>query len=98
LSARNRYDKATMGTSGFLEASHGKTTLNCNSLEKRWTHAFDGYYKFGLCYTTMLHPQIIGKPGNIMLLDRLLSYISRFPNVWFARGDEITRYWMNKKG
>ena len=72
--------------------------LSPQSGYEMWTNAFDGYYKFGLCYTTMFHPQIIGKPGNIMLLDRLLSYISKFPNVWFARGDEITRYWMNKKG
>lgn len=62
-----------------------------------WTTAFDGYYKFGLCYTTMFHPQIIGKPGYIMLLDRLLSYIKKFPKVWYATAEEIARYWMSKK-
>ncbi len=62
-----------------------------------WTNAFDGFYKFGLCYTTMFHPQIIGKPGNIMLLDRLLSYIKRFPRVWFATAEEVARYWVEKK-
>jgi peptidoglycan/xylan/chitin deacetylase (PgdA/CDA1 family) len=62
-----------------------------------WTTAFDGYYKFGLCYTTMFHPQIIGKPGNIVLLERVLSYIRKFPRVWFATAEEIARYWMGKK-
>jgi len=61
-----------------------------------WSNAFDGYYKFGLCYTTMFHPQIIGKPGNIMLLDRLLSYMLKFPNVWFATAKEIAEYWVEK--
>ena len=50
-----------------------------------WTMAFDGFYKFGLCYTTMFHPQIIGKPGNIMLLDRLLTYIKKFPGCGLPR-------------
>ena len=59
-----------------------------------WTQAFDGYYKYGLCYTTMFHPQIIGKPGLMMLFDRLLSYIKKFPDVWFATAEEIARYWI----
>jgi peptidoglycan/xylan/chitin deacetylase (PgdA/CDA1 family) len=62
-----------------------------------WTTAFDGFYKFGLCYTTMFHPQIIGKPGNIMLLDRVLSYLKKFPRVWFATAEEVARYWVGKK-
>ena len=62
-----------------------------------WTNAFDGYYKYGLCYTTMFHPQIIGKPGNIMLLDRLLTYIKKFPDVWFATAEEVARHWIGLK-
>jgi peptidoglycan/xylan/chitin deacetylase (PgdA/CDA1 family) len=63
-----------------------------------WTQAFDGYYKYGLCYTTMFHPQIIGKPGLILLLDRLLNYIRKFPDVWFATAEEIARYWIETQG
>jgi len=62
-----------------------------------WTNAFDGYYKLGLCYTTMFHPQIIGKPGNIMLLERLMTYIKKFPNIWFATAKEIAKYWRDYK-
>lgn len=60
-----------------------------------WTNAFDGYYKFGLLYVTMFHPQIIGKPGMIMLFDRLLNYIKKFPDVWFATAEEVSRHWIN---
>lgn len=62
-----------------------------------WTSAFDGYYKYGLCYTTMFHPQIIGKPGNLMLLEKLLTYIERFPDVWFAKAEDIARYWIDQE-
>jgi peptidoglycan/xylan/chitin deacetylase (PgdA/CDA1 family) len=61
-----------------------------------WTNAFDGYYHYGLCYTTMFHPQIIGKPGNLLLLDRLLNHIERFPNVWFATAREVASHWTEK--
>jgi peptidoglycan/xylan/chitin deacetylase (PgdA/CDA1 family) len=58
-----------------------------------WTHEFDGYYRFGLCYVIMMHPQVIGKPGRIGLLERLLQHIGRYPDVWFATGQEIAKYW-----
>jgi len=63
-----------------------------------WTNAFEGYHRYGLCYTTMFHPQIIGKPGNIMLLDRLLTYIEKHPDVWFATAEEVARHWIGLEG
>jgi peptidoglycan/xylan/chitin deacetylase (PgdA/CDA1 family) len=62
-----------------------------------WTTAFDGYYKYGLCWTTMFHPQIIGKPGNLMLLDRVINYIKRYPDIWFANARQIAEYWKSRK-
>jgi peptidoglycan-N-acetylglucosamine deacetylase len=70
---------------------HGRM-LSPETGYEMWTQAFDGYYKYGLCYTTMFHPQIIGKPGLMMLLDRLLNYIRKFPDVWFATAGEIARH------
>ncbi len=58
-----------------------------------WTNSFDGYYRYGLCYTTMFHPQIIGKPGNMMLLERLIKYIQKHPDVWISKAEDIARYW-----
>jgi peptidoglycan/xylan/chitin deacetylase (PgdA/CDA1 family) len=71
--------------------------LSPQSGYEMWTTAFDGYYKFGLCYVTMFHPQIIGKPGYIMLMDRLLSYIKKFPRVWVATAEQIANYWNEKR-
>jgi peptidoglycan/xylan/chitin deacetylase (PgdA/CDA1 family) len=59
-----------------------------------WSTAFDGFYRFGLCWTSMFHPQIIGKPGNIMLLERLIGYMKKFPNVWYADARTIAEYWV----
>ncbi|MET3292855.1 UNVERIFIED_CONTAM: peptidoglycan/xylan/chitin deacetylase (PgdA/CDA1 family) [Brevibacillus sp. OAP136] len=53
---------------------------------------FDGYYRFGLCYVLMMHPQIIGKPGRIMMLEKLIQYIQSHPGVWFATGEQIAEW------
>ncbi len=58
-----------------------------------WATAFDGYHKYGLCWTSMFHPQIIGKPGNLMLLDKLIINMKRYPDVWFADARTIAEYW-----
>ncbi|MBD3206344.1 polysaccharide deacetylase family protein [Candidatus Bathyarchaeota archaeon] len=61
-----------------------------------WTTSFDGYYKYGLCWATMFHPQIIGKPGNLMLLERTINYIKKYPDVWFANARQIAEFWQSK--
>jgi peptidoglycan/xylan/chitin deacetylase (PgdA/CDA1 family) len=61
-----------------------------------WTNAFKGYYRYGLCWTSMFHPQIIGKPGNLLLLERLICHMKEYPNVWFANAREIAEYWNMK--
>ena len=59
-----------------------------------WKNAFDGYYKYGLCWTSMFHPQIIGKPGNILLLERTIEYIKKRPDIWFSTAKQIAEYWI----
>jgi len=67
-------------------ASHQHTLEN-------WIYEFDGYYRFGLCYVVMMHPQVIGKPGRIAMLERLLQHIKRHPDVWIATGAEVAEWW-----
>jgi len=54
---------------------------------------FDGYYRFGLCFVLLMHPQIIGKPGRIMMLERLLQHMKSHEDIWFATGEEIAAWW-----
>lgn len=59
-----------------------------------WLEEFRGIYRFGGLFTLTMHPQLIGRPGRILILERLIDEILRYPDVWFATGDEIARYWM----
>ncbi|MCR4436044.1 MAG: polysaccharide deacetylase [Clostridiales bacterium] len=54
---------------------------------------FDGYYRYGLCCAFMMHPQVIGTPGRILLLERLIRHIQSHPDVWIATGEQIADWW-----
>lgn len=50
---------------------------------------FDGYHDYGLCISYMFHPQVIGSPGRLLLLDELIQYMKEKEDVWFATGSQI---------
>lgn len=58
-----------------------------------FSREFDGYYRYGLCFCLMMHPQVIGKPGRVMMLEKLLQHIRTYPDVWFATGGQIAEWW-----
>ncbi|SHK60772.1 polysaccharide deacetylase family protein [Desulforamulus aeronauticus] len=54
---------------------------------------FDGYYQYGLCFVLLMHPQIIGKPGRLLMLEQLLQHMKSHQDIWFATGEEIAEWW-----
>ena len=40
-----------------------------------------------------MHPQYIGRPGRLLMLERLINYIKSFPNVEFMRAIDVARLW-----
>jgi len=41
-----------------------------------------------------LHCRLAGRPGRLAALERFLHYVSKKPQVWFARRIEIARHWL----
>ena len=60
--------------------------------------AFDWLYREGASAPKMmsvgLHLRIIGRPGRIGALDRILAAMRARSGVWIARRDEIARHWL----
>lgn len=56
---------------------------------------FEGAYKYGLCTSYMMHPQVSGTPGKIMILDHLLRKISKMNEVFVGTGKEIADWYRN---
>jgi peptidoglycan-N-acetylglucosamine deacetylase len=58
-----------------------------------WRAEFDGSYAAGGCFLLVVHPFCIGRYPRIAMLDELISYISSFPDVWFATHLEVAEEW-----
>ena len=63
--------------------------------------AFDWLYRIGgegrpKMMTISLHNRIIGRPGRIGALVRLLDHIQRHENVWLCNRTAIARHWMSQ--
>jgi len=51
------------------------------------------YYKWGGCFSTFLHPQVIGRPGRFQILREFIQFMKGLPEIWIARCIEVAQYW-----
>ncbi|PKB77802.1 MAG: hypothetical protein BZY88_20750 [SAR202 cluster bacterium Io17-Chloro-G9] len=59
-----------------------------------WAAEFEGLYRYGRAFVLTMHPQYIGRPGRLLMLERLVEYIRTFPNVEFMRAVDVARMWL----
>lgn len=59
---------------------------------------FEGTRRFGLSVSFMFHPQVIGTPGRIRVLDALLRHVKEKDDVWIAAGREIADWFRSAPG
>ena len=50
-----------------------------------WTSAFEGAYHYGRSLVLMMHPYVIGRPGRLRMLARLIRDMQSYPGVAFMR-------------
>lgn len=81
----NRFNE----NSGFATASHFFEYLR---------DAFDVMYREGEAGSPRLlsiglHDRLIGRPGRVLGLERLLAHMRGHEGVWFCRGIDVARHW-----
>jgi peptidoglycan-N-acetylglucosamine deacetylase len=62
-----------------------------------WTAEFEGSYRAGGCFLLVVHPFCIGRHPRIALLDELLTFIARRPDVWFATHLQVAEEWRRRQ-
>ena len=67
---------------------------NPDEVYSSWAAEFEGIYHYGRAFTLTMHPQYIGRPGRLMMLNRLIDHIKSFPNVEFMRGMDMADLWL----
>ena len=62
-----------------------------SKVEEIWRGDFDGLYaeRSDAVLNLTCHPQIIGRPHRIQMLERFICYMLEHEGVWFARMQEI---------
>ncbi|MCC7284521.1 MAG: polysaccharide deacetylase [Acetobacteraceae bacterium] len=66
----------------------GRTMQPPSSVLEGWIDEFDTLYAERRYFMLAMHPEIIGRPSRITMLERLIRHIAGHPNVWFSRCDE----------
>jgi peptidoglycan/xylan/chitin deacetylase (PgdA/CDA1 family) len=61
-----------------------------------WAAEFEGIYRYGSSFNLTMHPQYIGRPGRLLMLERLIDHIRTFPNVEFMRCQDVAELWVNR--
>ena len=83
-------DYVAMAYNMYPAEPAGQDRISCyRCVEDNFMREFEGHHKYGLCISFMNHPQVIGSPGRIRILDHLLKNITARDDVWVATGSEI---------
>ena len=59
-----------------------------------WSEEFEGMYDEGGFFNLMGHPQVIGRPSRMRMLERLIRQILGKKDIWFARPIEVAEFWL----
>jgi peptidoglycan/xylan/chitin deacetylase (PgdA/CDA1 family) len=67
----------------------GRTMHPPSSVLESWRTEFDVLYAEDRMMMLGMHPQLIGQPSRLWVLERLIQHVLGRPGVWIGRCDEI---------
>jgi len=62
-----------------------------------WREEFEGAYAEGGFFNLMGHPQVIGRPSRMRMVERLIQHILEKKDVWIARPIEIAEHYLSQR-
>jgi len=78
---------------GLTHRSSPRALFDRDHVLSIWCDEFDQTREWGGVTTMVMHPQVTGRPMRIGILDRFLSHVRRFDDVWIARGRDIADHY-----
>ncbi|MFA5662965.1 polysaccharide deacetylase [Castellaniella sp.] len=70
-----------------------RTIVSNQQILEVWKDEFREIHRWGGLFCLTMHPQVIGRPSRIAMLREFVAWMQAFPDVWFARGDEVAGAW-----
>lgn len=77
----------------FDNASWDKTIRTPGEVLELWQGEYEGIREMGGLTMLTTHPQIIGRPGRLRMLDDLLSRVLSHDDVWVGTAREAAQLW-----
>tara|TARA_B100000676_G_scaffold213248_1_gene209657 strand:+ start:194 stop:1072 length:879 start_codon:yes stop_codon:yes gene_type:complete len=57
--------------------------------ETIWREEFDGLHRYGGLFHTTLHPNLMGRPGRLVMLERLFRHLRGLDDVWWGTCEQL---------
>lgn len=76
----------------FDEDSWNKKIHSAASVKAIWQEEFDAAYENSGYLNLTMHPQIIGRPARIQMLDEYITWMKGFDGVWMTTGSAVAEY------
>ena len=73
----------------FAEEEWSKKISTVDEVQSIWQAEFQGIRRLGGCCIFTMHPQLIGRPGRLPLLEAMVEMVKKTPGVWVAQAHEI---------
>lgn len=73
----------------FDAATWTKKISTAEEVRSIWEAEFRGYHRLGGAYVLTMHPQIIGRPYRLELLEEIIQVVQQPDDVWIATCREI---------
>ncbi len=64
---------------------------------KIWSDEFQEIYRWGGLFDLVMHPQFTGRPSRLATLRQFIAFTRRFPDVWYATGQQIAEAWLAQR-
>lgn len=73
----------------FDGATWTKKISTTDEVRSIWEGEFRGYHRLGGAFVLTMHPQIIGRPSRLELLDGFMSFVQHHDDAWITTCREI---------
>ena len=64
----------------------------CEKAFQLWREEFEGIYHYHRAFVLTMHPEIIGRPARLLMLERLIDHIQSFEGVWLTTCGAIANH------
>jgi peptidoglycan/xylan/chitin deacetylase (PgdA/CDA1 family) len=70
----------------------GRPIQSASTAEQAWLEELDGIHALGGHFILTMHPQVIGRPGRVAMLDRLIGTIKAREDIWLTACAEVAEH------